>query len=76
MKIIFQFDTNDENFSYHELEMYKQAESSVRALSEIQDKMRSWIKYDQTPIVDENTFSGMIYQMKISSIIRNIKFLM
>ncbi len=56
MKVKFEFDSESENFSYHELEMYKQAEDSAHALSEIKDKMRSWLKYDQIPYVDENSF--------------------
>lgn len=56
MIIQFTFDTNNENFSYHELEMYKQAEDSAHALSEIKDRMRAWLKYDDIPYVNEDSF--------------------
>ena len=56
MKVKFEFGTDDERFSYHELEMYKQAEDSARALYEIQNKMRGWLKYGQIPYIDEHTF--------------------
>ena len=56
MKIKLEFDTGDENFSYHELEMYKQAEDSAHALFEIQNRMRGWSKYDDVPYIDEKTF--------------------
>ena len=56
MKIEFKFNTDSENFSYNELEMYKQAEDSALALFEIQNRLRAWLKYDQVPYVDENTF--------------------
>lgn len=56
MKVKFEFDTGDENFSYHELEMYKQAEDLAHALFEIQNRMRGWLKYDDIPYIDEKTF--------------------
>ena len=56
MKVKFEFSTDDESFSYHELEMYKQAESSAHALFEIQNRMRAWLKYDGIPYIDESTF--------------------
>ena len=56
MIIQYTFNTESENFSYHELETYKQAQDMACALNEIKEKMRSWLKYDQVPYVDENTF--------------------
>ena len=56
MKVKFEFNSDNESFSYHELEMYKQAEDSARALYEIQNKMRSWLKYNQLPYIDEYSF--------------------
>ena len=56
MKVIFEFDTDSENFSPAELEMHFQAWHLVHCIDEIREKMRSWTKYDQTPIVNESTF--------------------
>ena len=56
MKVKFEFNSDDESFSYHELEMYKQAEDSARALYEIQNKMKSWLKYNQLPYINEYSF--------------------
>lgn len=46
MKFIFEFDTESENFSTCELEKYRQAPAMVRCLSDIQEKLREWRKYD------------------------------
>ena len=56
MIVKYIFNTASEDYDYHEHEMYKQAFDTAHALSEIQDKMRSWLKYDATPIVDERSF--------------------
>ena len=56
MIVQFTFDTASENYDSHELEVHKQALDMACALSEIQDKMRSWLKYDAVPYVDESTF--------------------
>lgn len=46
MKVIFEFDTDSENFNNCELEQVKQADKMARTLSEITDQLRSWYKYD------------------------------
>ena len=53
MKVRFEFDTDDENFSQAELEAHYQAWRLVHCISEIQDRLRSWLKYDACPRVDE-----------------------
>ena len=62
MKVIFEFDTDSENFDNTELEAYKQAPHLVRALADICDKLRSWDKWDSFPkkqkIEDNDFFSG------------------
>ena len=46
MKVIFEFDTESENFNSIELERHKQADDMAKALGEILKKERSWDKYD------------------------------
>lgn len=46
MKVIFEFDTESENFNSIELERHKQADDMAKALGEILKKARSWDKYD------------------------------
>lgn len=54
MKQIFEFDTGDENYDYHEHQVYIQAPKMVRALSDIQAKIKNWYKWDErTHIPDE-----------------------
>lgn len=47
MKITFEFNTDNENFDYHELEIHKQAADMASCLFEIQNKLRGWYKYDE-----------------------------
>ena len=53
MKVTYEFDTNSENYSLTEHEMFKQALNMCVALGKIQDLMRSWYKYDNYPICNE-----------------------
>lgn len=46
MKITLEFDTDSENFDYHELERIKQAGDMAICISEILNKLRGWEKYD------------------------------
>ena len=59
MKVTFTIDTESENYNPHELEMLQQAFSMMVALSGIQDKLRSWVKWGhekkfQKFVKDEN----------------------
>lgn len=56
MIIKYIFNTASEEYDAQEHEMYKQAFSSAHALYEIQNRLRSWTKYDDYPIVNENSF--------------------
>lgn len=47
MKVIFEFDTESEDFNSIELERHKQADDMAKALGEILKKARSWDKYDE-----------------------------
>ncbi len=47
MKVIFEFDTESEHFDYCQLELYKNAEHLLRALSAISDQLRTWYKWDE-----------------------------
>lgn len=47
MKVIFEFDTESEDFNQAVLECYYQAERSAQCLNKITDKLRSWEKYDE-----------------------------
>ena len=47
MKVIFEFDTESENFNSIELERHKQADDMAKALGEILKKARGWDKYDE-----------------------------
>lgn len=46
MKIILKFDTDSENFSYCDLEMYKQARDMLMCLDAIREQLRTWEKRD------------------------------
>lgn len=47
MKVIYEFDTMSDNFDYHEYQVYKQAQDTAKALSEIFDKLRHYEKWDE-----------------------------
>ena len=46
MKVTFEFDTCAENFNAHEFECVKVAETLAYCLSEINDPLIEWYKYD------------------------------
>lgn len=46
MKVTFEFDTDNENFSQCQLEAHYQAESMSYCLSEILKQLREWYSYD------------------------------
>ncbi len=46
MKVIFEFDTDNENFSNYQLQAHYQAEDMVYCLSEILKQLREWYSYD------------------------------
>lgn len=47
MIVTFQFDTDNENFDNTELEAHYQAKKMAYCLSEIENKLRNWYKYDK-----------------------------
>lgn len=51
MIVTFQFDTDSENFDNTELEAHYQANNMACCLSEIENKLRSWYKYDERPAI-------------------------
>lgn len=53
MKVIYEFNTMDENYDRSEHEMYKQSFNMMIALSRIEDELRSWRKWESYPIIDE-----------------------
>ena len=55
MKVIYEFNTLDENYDRSEHEMYKQAFNMMIAIYRIQDQLRDWVKWDSYPIINEYT---------------------
>lgn len=51
MKVIFEFDTDSENFDNTELEAHYQSRSMAMCLNEIQNKLRGWYKYDERGLI-------------------------
>lgn len=47
MKIIFEFDTESENFDRTELEIHQQAWNMASCLNDILNQLRSWYKYGE-----------------------------
>lgn len=47
MKVTYEFNTGSDNFDYHEYQMYRQAQDTARALSQIFDKLRTYEKWDE-----------------------------
>lgn len=56
MKITYEFDTMSEDYDLSEHEIIKQSTNFYVALVRIQDTIRSWVKYNSCPIIDEHTF--------------------
>ena len=46
MKVIYEFDTNDENFDRTELLTYQNASKMRSCIYDITNKLREWYKYD------------------------------
>ena len=63
MKVKFEFDTQSENFDYHEYEVFNSAEEMVTALYEISNKLRGWEKYDDREAIPASEIKETI--MKI-----------
>lgn len=53
MKVMFEFDTNSEDFDRNELETIQQAQHLASALFEIQEKVHSWAKHGCFPRMRE-----------------------
>lgn len=47
VKVTYEFNTDSDNFDYHEYQMYKQAPDMARALNEIFSKLRNYEKWDE-----------------------------
>ena len=47
MKVIFEFDTDKENFDISEYERIKYADDMAKTLYEITEQLKSWYKYDK-----------------------------
>ena len=57
MKVIFEFDTENENFDEGELQTHYQAESMAKCIYEIQNKLKNWEKYhEETTIPVEKVY--------------------
>ena len=63
MKIIFQFDTESENFDSTELETYLQAKNMASCISSILGKLRSWYKYDERPSIPTDEIQESIVEI-------------
>ena len=51
MKVIFEFDTDNENFNKAELQTHYQAESMAKCIFDIQNKLKSWEKYHDSETI-------------------------
>lgn len=51
MIVTFQFNTADESFDNTELEAHYQATQMAMCLYDIENKLRSWDKYDERPAI-------------------------
>ena len=56
MIVKYEFNTASEDYDRAEYEMYKQAPDMAHALFEIDNRMRSWLKYNQCPMINETSF--------------------
>lgn len=63
MKVIFEFDTESENFNPIELERYKQVDNMAKALGEILEKARSWDKYDERTAIPTDEIRKELNEM-------------
>lgn len=63
MKIIFEFDTESENFDYQELEKYKQVDKLIRVLSSFLDKVRTWNKWDERSAIPTEEIHKEFYDL-------------
>lgn len=68
MKFIFEFDTDSENFSKHDLEMYRQAPRMAHCISEIQKKIREWRKYDDREAIPTDEIFDEINEIVIEEV--------
>ena len=63
MKINFEFDTDNENFDYIELERYKQVDNMAICLGEIADKVRYWYNKDDRNEISTEEIGDTIFKI-------------
>lgn len=63
MKVVFEFDTASEDFDQSELERHNQADKMARCLSHLDDKLRSYYKYDNRGKVDIDEFTQALWNI-------------
>ena len=66
MKVIFEFDTDSENFDKFQLQSHYQAEKMTLCLLEIFKQIREWDKYDSRSEIPagevRDTLTNIIYE--------------
>lgn len=68
MKVIFEFDTDKENFDHCELERVKNADKMAHVLYEITNQIRSWYKYDDRESIPVDEIHEKIWDIINSEI--------
>lgn len=68
MKFIFEFDTESEDFSTCELEKYRQAPAMTYCISEIQEKVREWRKYDEREAIPVDEIADEINEIIMDNV--------
>lgn len=63
MKITFEFDTDKEGCDLPELYRVEQADDMAYCISLIQDKVRSWYKYDERNSIPIEEIQDEIYSI-------------
>lgn len=61
MKIIFEFDTDSENFDYTELRRYKCVDDMAMCLGAIADKVRYWYNKDNRNEISTDEIGDVIF---------------
>lgn len=63
MKIVYKFDTSDENFDWQELYRVQRADDLASCIWDIQQQLRNWYKYDKRGSVPIDEVCDKIYDI-------------
>ena len=63
LKVIYEFNTESENYDGHELELVHRASDMVVVIDKIREQVRQWYKYDPRDAIPVEEIQDKIYDI-------------